>query len=520
MYKSNIKTLLKQLYNITKRILGIIIFVLNPKRIYKFSKNSYNITKVFTLGIKKYIIEIIQIDNLKIVAKKLYNLSSAYIKSMFAHQGVVANHIETDMNKYLFSTVKHIKLGFVVFFIFICLAKIDSAVTAYGIFTPSSRKKIIQHLEGGIVEKIMIEEGDLVKQGQILVKLNEAASNAEYEAIRHNLYTKKIERLRVVAEIDNINNITPDAELEKMIQNDTKLTIFLQQEKNKLQNNISVIQERINVLNLKKIQNSEQIRGLIKQINFVTKRISVLEHDQQVLELLKKQKLADHDRLFAVQQEVLSLKGDLAERHALHERLMKNNNEIESEIDLTHELHTKELKDLLQEIDTALNQLQARLQISTDVFDRTSIRSPVDGIITMVNINGEGQVVNQNHDIMEIVPIDDDLIIEARVPPQSISIVNIGLTAKVMPIFPNQKITKPIYGKVIHVSHDAKIEPSREPYFIVKIKFKADELQRMYKQKILPGMYANVFISTGERRMIEYIFEPLFFSLLMSFNEV
>ncbi len=447
-------------------------------------------------------------------------LKHSYDLIFIDQDGVKEKTINSDMQWHIKSTKKHIILGFGLIFLLSFVIKIDSAVTANGTFTPSSRKKIIQHLEGGIIEKVLVSEGDLVTKGQVLIKLNEAKSNADHVIKQHNYHSKEIEKLRILAEINDEEDFTPGAELQKIIQSDNKLEIFYNQEKYKLRNNVSVLKSKLDILESKKLQNNEQIKGLVEQIEYIRKRITTLEDEKRVWEDLRKKQLADHDRMLSIQQNILMLRGDLSNKQSSYQALLNHNKEIDFQISLAKETNTKELEDYLQEVNTSLQSLQSQLVVSSDIFDRTAIKSTVDGIVTMVNINGEGQVVNQNNDIMEIVPINDDLIIEAKVDPQNISIVNIGLSAKVMPIFPNRRLAPPVFGEVVHVSHDAKTDSRGYSYFIVKIRFKAGELDRVYKSKILPGMYAHVFIRTGERNLITYIFEPLLFSIMMAGNEM
>ncbi len=422
-----------------------------------------------------------------------------------------------EASKLIKTTTLHIIFFIGLFFAWAIFSKMDNAIHASGVFIPSSKKKILQSIHGGVVETVLSFEGDIVKKGQTLIKLEDKVVLQDFEFAKYTHFSSLVQKQRIIAEIERKSEIQLDDSLKEKVYENEQLLQFFENEKAKLLINLKNFFFTLDSMRQKIEKNKAEIFGLLEQIKNDEKKLKILKQDMKVLNILKNRKMSEYDSLEAVKKDILSLKSEISNKNARVNSLKKDSEDILFQMDVENESTKKNLAAELSRMDSQIKEYDAKMKNLQDHLDKTSIKSPVDGIITYIAVNGAGQNINQNMDVVEIIPLDDDLIVEAKVRPEAISAINTGLLVKIMPIFPDQKITKPIYGEVFTVANDIKIMQNGEEFFIVKIKFDKKDLM-LNKKKIIPGMRADVFIKTGEKRFIVYLLEPIFFSVLMAFN--
>lgn len=422
--------------------------------------------------------------------------------------------IKRDINK-----IQKIILSIIgIFIIWSFFAQIDHAVVARGVFIPNTKKKIIQHADNGIVEEILVNEGEIVKSGQVLVKLNPSHAKSNYEANEYSLSTKKIELARIKSEI-SFNKSIDLSNIKKEIE-ENKLNSVIENEKTILLNNIALFNNKKDSLLSREKQFKTQIASYKSQIKSIKDRIDMLYHEKIVLDALRRKKMADNDKMLNIKKELSVLKSESDSLAKSIDQSTEGIKETLSEIKTLESNRLKELHDMYHKISTDIAELEIKSNYYSDVYERTSVKSPVDGIVTAINLNGGGQNINSNTNIMEIIPLSDKLIIEAKVQPRDIAIIKKDMYAKITLILPDHKINPYLKGKVSYIGYDVRTEQSNPnvQYFLVKIEVNDEDLQKI-PYKIIPGMSTDVFIKIGERPFIKYILDPIIRSFRLSFNE-
>lgn len=403
-------------------------------------------------------------------------------------------------------------------------AMISGAVMTTGAFVATGQNKIIQHLEGGVIRDIAVREGDIVEPGQLLVELDETAPRAELRRFELRLVRLAAMDARLQAEMREEAVVAFPKEIAERSQ-ETEMKSMLESERftfearqNSLKSEIAGIQEGINAL-------QERINGSAVQMTGVQKQIALVEEEIQAKEFLLKSGLVR-------KPEVLSLQRTLANLQGEYGRLQGEMGDARERVARSHEQITGARKAAVK---TAVEQMQAtrgelqdvreRLNAAKGVLSRIRIAAPVKGIVVKLRYHTPGGVVEAGKSIMELVPVNDDLVIETRVRPQDIDHVKRGLPAVVRLTALNKRMTPMISGQVVYVSADAlpderrNVQSASSDGYIARIRLDAAEALALRDFTPIPGMPAEVHIKTGERTFFDYLTKPVRDSMARSFRE-
>ncbi len=347
---------------------------------------------------------------------------------------------------------------------------------AEGKVIPQGRIKYIQHLEGGIVDKILVKEGDQVQVNQPLVILSKAKASSEYEEIKARINSVELSILRVKAEKKSLKKI-PDNEIVKKF--DSELIKF---ENEFLKSRRDKINSEKNILK--------------KNIENLSKRLELLKEQASISEELLKAEATNRYRHIELLRELSNLEGKLdEERNKLESMNLSINEDLNNELSLLK----KEKQELIKKI-----------QKYSDNLNRTILKSPVSGIIKLISVNSKGAIVAPGVTVVEVVPENEKLIIEAKLPLSEIGYVNQGLLAKIRLNSPEGSRFRPIKGKVVFISSDRINETEEDSYYLVKIE---TNQKSFYKQdeeyKLFSGVPVVVGIITGKRSFLDYFLTPL-----------
>ena len=336
--------------------------------------------------------------------------------------------------------------------VLINLKFIEVLSLADGEVIPQSRIKYIQHLEGGIVEEILIEEGETVKSNQPLVVLSKAKASSEYEEIQSRLNSIELSILRINAEKKSLIKI-PEEDLTDRFDN----------EQIKLENEL--------LLSRKKNIDSEQ-KTMKKNIKNIEKRYQLVKEQTDISEKLLKAEATNRFKHLELLGELSNLEGQLDEQKSKLETLLLN--------------FDQELNSELSQLKKEKSELVKRIKKYSDSLNRTILKSPVSGIIKFISVNSKGAIVAPGVTVVEIVPEDDRLIIEARLPLSEIGYVKNGLSTKIRLNSSEGSRFKPISGKVVFVGADRISADNQTGYYLVKIEtdqnsfVKGNEIYKLY----------------------------------------
>jgi HlyD family type I secretion membrane fusion protein len=393
--------------------------------------------------------------------------------------------------------IKALTLFFIIFLAWALFLPIKSASIADGVVVLDFNRKTIQHLEGGIIDQILVKEGQQVKENQVLFYLHDIKAKTEQQILKERLWTMQLQKLRLTAEKEN-----------KPAMN---LTEFFSQIENLSDSDSDKINEiaanQLRLFKARKDKRSGEIKSLEKKLESAEIRLKIF---QKELSLIKP--LVDEDNLPILRE--FDLQKSIAEidEQAVTAKLQIANYQNE---DLS--IILDEIKETDIEIISLFNQLSA----SEDILKRSSIKSPVSGQVMNIKYHTVGAVIPPGGEVMNIVPQNEELIIEAKVKPQDIDNVAVKMKSKIqLTAYKGKKVPK-LNGEVINISGDILIdEQTRESYFLARISINKKDIEKLKdKIELYPGMPAQVFIITGSRSLISYLFSPISDSAYKAFRE-
>ena len=399
-------------------------------------------------------------------------------------------------------------------------AEMDGAAVAPGVVQVDSYRQAVEHLDGGLVERIRVRDGDSVEAGDVIVELDDTELHAELATIRSQHASARAERIRLEAERDGHETMTTlipapedagDQHFARALAAqiaifDTRQTMFAGE--------IDLLQQRSQAL-------ETQIGGLRAVAN--ARRESRTYYSEELDELadLVEERLTDRQRSRELEQLLVENQADIAELEAEMDRLQVEITETELEIAQRLSEQQAEVADRLNDVEQEEHNLAEQRRALERRAARTIIRAPVDGVVVDLDVHTEGAVIDAGSRIAEIVPRDDDLVVEARVRPEDIDRVRVGQMADVRLTAYSFRMTPVVEGDVIHISADRlEDEATGEAYYLARVYI--DQAQRQFAlgdEPLLPGMPAEVMIRTGERTLMSYLLRPLTDALSRAFRE-
>ncbi len=400
------------------------------------------------------------------------------------------------------------------------LAPLESAAIAPGEVAIDTKRKTIQHLEGGIIGEILVRDGDIVVAGQVLIRLEEIQSRAELGLLQGRYITASAVEARLIAERDGRKDIAfPEWLLDRLVEPEVIKTVSGQD--NIFNSRRESLNHQTQILHQRIAQFEEEITGLEGQIAAENVQLKLIGEEIKDVRHLVELGLARRPRLLALKREVAALEGQRSQNLARIARARQSILEAELRISELHTVLVNEVVQLLSETQAELFDLADRIRASEDKLIRTEVRAPIGGNIVNLQVHTLGGVIAPGAPLLDIVPSDDPLVIEARVDPGDIDVVRPGLDAQVRISAFSQKNMTPIPGVVTYVSAD-RLDDERTGvgYYVARIMLEEKDIfEALQGAKLQPGMQAEVIIATGARTALEAIISPLSSSFNRAFRE-
>lgn len=399
--------------------------------------------------------------------------------------------------------------GFAGFIGWAALAPLDKGVAVSGKVMVSGHRKTVQHQSGGIVERIEVKEGDRVSAGQVLLRLNETPLRTQMQSLRSQYLGSLASEARLNAERDGASDIVFDPQLQALASEpDVVASLALQRQLfSSRRQALSMEQQGI----AETIAGSEaQLRGTRdSQASKLAQRRALSEQLQGLRELARdgyipRNRLLDSERLYA------QIDGSIAEDFGRIGQLQRQILELRLRIRQTTEDFQKDLRSQLADTRVRTEDLRNRLASAEFELANSQVRAPAAGVVVGLEVYTEGGVIKPGQPLMDIVPQDEPLLVEARVPVQLVDKVHPGLPVELMFSAFNQSTTPRVPGEVTLVSADRQVdERTEEPYYTLRATVSAQGMQQLQGLQIRPGMPVEAFVRTGERSMLNYLFKPL-----------
>ena len=386
-------------------------------------------------------------------------------------------------------------------------AKLASAIIAVGQLKVDSNRKQIQHLDGGIVNEIIVSDGQRVKKGDTLVILDPVQAKSSLGIVAGALFTAELKRSRLQAERDNTEQPDFTRFLHREHEDKNSL-IDAQQSLFSIRRSVQVSQQEIlhqQIENLK-----SQISGFESQQASTQTQIEISKDELVNLKNLKARGLVGNERLLELERNLAQLEGRAGELVSSIASAKASIDEKRLElIRVKRSFHEQVLAEL-QDVESEIIDLQERANAATHHLQQMVVKAPVDGLIVGLNVHTEGGVVVPGQLLMEIVPDNDALIVEGQVLPTDVDDLRVGQSARVKLSGFQQRTTPELTGMLQYVSADSMLdERSGMTYFIIRVSIAAEELAKLPSEGLIPGMPAEVFVQTGERTALEYLLQPL-----------
>jgi HlyD family secretion protein len=400
-------------------------------------------------------------------------------------------------------------------------APLASAAIAPGVISPDGSRRTVQHLEGGIIRAILVDDGSIVQAGDPLIVLEDVGVRANYDALQARRHTLAAAQARLMAEQAGADDISfADWLIEATGDDATALEAMVTQ-RQLFRTRTQGLGDRQAILGQRIAQLHEEIAGLQAQINSDSRQIELIAEELAGVEYLYGKGLARKTQLLALERARSDLEGDQAERRASIARARQAIGENELQIQAQATAFRDAANEELSRVQAELAEVEQQLTPSGDVLARTLIEAPIAGTVVELRFHTPGGVIRPGEPVLDIVPVDEELIIDARLSPMDIDVVAAGLPVQVvLPAFKQRNVPR-IEGRVHHISADVIVDPNTgERYFQAQIEIDPGQLATLDPPlDITAGMPAEVYVMTGEQTLLDYLLRPLYDSLRRAFRE-
>ncbi len=398
--------------------------------------------------------------------------------------------------------------GFIGFLVWAVFTPLDSAVVAQATVKVSSEKKQLQHLEGGIVKKILVKEGDLVEAGQTLIQLDETFAGANHQSLRAQLTELQIREQVLQAQRDMQEELVISEGL--LSEGGSWLQSQVAAARSLFQLSRSNLDNQLSSLVSRQQQLESRIVGVTNELSAKEDEIRYMEEELQAWDNLVQ-------RQFANKLRFLELKRELAEKRGEHVKLTtelatarQEISELGFERESLIQGYREAAANSLQEVQGKIADLSERIDSTANILGRVAIKAPVDGKVVGLNVFTVGAVIRPGDTILEIVPSDDELVVGARILPIDIDKVRQDMPARIrMAAYKHHEFPE-FQGRVEGVSADVFQDPQTlNSYYTARIAIPKGSLTPEALEQISPGMPADVMIVTGESTPAQYLMDPL-----------
>jgi adhesin transport system membrane fusion protein len=404
-------------------------------------------------------------------------------------------------------TSHFILLGTAAFFlialIWAAFAELDEVTRGEGKVIPSNKMQVIQNLEGGIVSEILVEEGEIVEKGQPLLRLDDIRFSSSYRESRSKYLSLLAKAARLEAEAGNQPLQMPDSLREEdndLVDNELAL---YESRKAELESNLSILKQQ-------ESQTKQEMAELEARKNKLARSYALVREELAMSEPLAKEGAISDVEILRLKRSVNDLRGEMDAARLAIPRLQAAHEEVRNKIkDLGISFRT-EARAELNDVEVELSAVKESLKSQEDRVSRTLVRSPVKGAVNQIMVTTIGGVIQPGMDLMEIVPLEGTLLVEAHVRPADIAFLRPDQNAKVKLTAYDYAIYGGLEAKLEHISADTITDEDGESYYLIRVRTERSFLgSEENPLEIIPGMTATVDILTGEKTVLDYLLKPV-----------
>lgn len=429
--------------------------------------------------------------------------------------------VNTDERSYARFGWLIVLLGVGGFLLWALLAPLDKGVPLPGTVAKESNRKAVQHQTGGTIQEILVKDGDVVKAGQVLVRMNAINARAQYEMADVQYLTARATEARLIAERDGLSKITFPEELLKR-RNEPRVAELLSLQsqllasrQGSLHNEMGGVDESIAGL-------KSQIQGLEESRDSKKEQVNILKEQLVGMRDLAKDGYVARNRLLDLERTYAQLAGAISEDIGNIGRARRQVAELSLRKLQRTQDYQKEVRTTLSDTQREAEALEAKRSAAQFELNNVEVKAPVAGTVVNLAVFTQGGVVGSGAKMMDIVPSDDPLIVEGMLPVNMIDKVHPGLKTELMFVAFNSNRTPHIEGEVEQVAADRTVdEKSGQAFYKVRARVtpKGAKMIAEHHLNIIPGMPVEMFVKTGERTMMNYLLKPVFDRAKSSLSE-
>jgi HlyD family secretion protein len=398
-------------------------------------------------------------------------------------------------------------------------AEISGALIAEGSIVVDSNVKKVQHPTGGVVGQLFVHDGDHVKAGDMLIRLDETVTRANLAIVTKGLTELYAREARLAAERDGADTVAAPPEFaDKLNDADVAQALASERKLFDLRRQARVGQK--DQLKQRVAQLQEEITGLAAQLDAKAKETQLINQELVGVRDLYAKKLVPLDRMTALERDAANIEGERGSLIAQTAQTKGKITETELQIIQIDQDLSSDVAKELRDTDSKIGEFVERKVTAEDQLKRTDIRAPQDGTVFQSTANTVGGVITAGEPIMLIVPESDQLMVEVKVDPKDIDDVQFGQAVVLRFSSFNMRTTPEINGTISRIAADTTTDQrTGQSYYLIRISMTKDELDRLGDVKLTPGMPVEAFIQTGERTMISYLVKPLHDQIMRTFRK-
>lgn len=429
--------------------------------------------------------------------------------------------MKSERSLKIYQTIGYAMLGVLVlgFGGWTAFASISSAVIATGQVAVESNTKTIQHLEGGIVSEILISEGDPVRRGQPLIRLDGTETQVRLGIVRGRIDELLAQRARLTAERDGLSEIEFPFEIAYRAV-EAGVESILTGQKRLFASRKATLAGQKDQLKEKIVQLEKETVGLEAQRQAKETQGSLIASELEDMLGLRKQGLVPESRILALKREAAKIEGERGQHVAQIARIKGQITETRLQIIQLDQEKRTEVLNQLTEVEAELSELTEKRVAAEEQLRRIEITAPQSGKVHQMLVHTIGGVIGPGQELLQIVPDNERLVVEARLEPRDIDQVTVKQSAVAKFSAFDQRTTPEIKGYVQRIAADLTQDPvTGQQYYAVRIEFDEAEREKLGDNELIPGMPADVFIATGARTPMTYLLQPLTDQIARAFRE-
>jgi len=391
------------------------------------------------------------------------------------------------------------------------LAPLHGAVVAEGVVRVASHRQVVQHLDGGIVTEVLVSAGDKVEKGQPLLRVDETQTRAAAAVMKQDIDVEQARIARLTAESIGARAIAFPAEVNKR-RDDPRVREAIEGENRLFKARLDLHQTQIDTLSKQAVEITREVAGLEEQFAKADEKVSHLKEQLDRMESL-------HETGYVSYSKLLELRAALAEAEEKRGRYLVERSQAEQrarDIELRKaSLASNRIREAATELKDATAKLQGlseKALPTMSALERQTVRAPISGEVVGLRVFNPQTVIQPGETLMQIVPERNELVVEAKVPPQFIHEVRKGAAAEVQLIGVSQRLVPVLPATVAYVAADAPVEPrsaNEPPHYLVELHVDRATVDGIQGLTLTPGMPTTVYIQTRARTTLDYLIEPI-----------